>query len=136
MVIIVRAIMENCRYFVGHITFEIANTMCHSSIFSCVVSMISNFSIIYIFKELFDEIFSANIFCIFMWFYLFIYFLLTVTFFPFQNQLYFLRALLKIYKTLSYNLFHDLKYFVVYVIKSANYWHWISTTSTLPNLCC
>ena len=36
--------------------------------------------------------------------------LLTITFFSFQNQLYLLRALLKILKTFKYNLFYDIKY--------------------------
>ena len=35
---------------------------------------------------------------------------LTVAFFSFQNQLYFLRVLLSIHRAFSYNIFHDIDY--------------------------
>ena len=59
-----------------------------ASVFPCIMTMISDFSIIYIFSVFLDS-FTKNVtfFCIFLWFYLF--FLLAVTFFSFQNQLYF-----------------------------------------------
>ena len=61
MVIIFRVVMDNYRYFVGHIKFWIANTVCQSSIPFCIMAVVSYFSIIYIFKEFFYEIFFINI---------------------------------------------------------------------------
>ena len=71
--------------------------------------MISNFLIVFISKEFSKEFYSVNITFLHLRVVL-ILFLLTVTFFSFQNQLYFLRVLLKILKTFSCNLFCDIKY--------------------------
>ena len=84
--------------------------MCRASIFSCIGTMISNFSIIYTFREFFlrfifhkcNNILHPDVTLVLL--------LLTVTFFLFQNKLYFLRALLKIHKTFLYSLFHHIKY--------------------------
>ena len=49
--------MKNCRDFIRHFKFQIANAVCSTS----VVALISNFSIVCIIKEIFYEIFSANL---------------------------------------------------------------------------
>ena len=49
--------MKNCRNFIRHVKFQITNAVCWTS----VVAMISNFSIVCIIKEIFYEIFSANL---------------------------------------------------------------------------
>ena len=56
IVIVFWSIMKNCRDFIRHVKFQIANAVCWTS----VVAMISNFSIVCIIKEIFYEIFSAN----------------------------------------------------------------------------
>ena len=94
MIIIIWTRMKNCRNFIGHVKFYI---MCRTSIFTCILTIISNFSIIYIFREIFLRILFCKYFSIL--------FLLTVTFFSFQNQLYFLHVLLKIHRTFSCSLF-------------------------------
>ena len=77
--------------------------------FPRVMTLISDFLIIYIFRIFLDS-FSTDVLHYFASWCDFTSFLLTVTFFSFQNQLYFLRVLLKKHKTFSYNLFHIIKY--------------------------
>ena len=75
--------MKNCRDFIRHVKFQIANAVCWTS----VVAMISNFSIVCIIKEIFYEIFSANskYSCFFVCFLTFC--LLLVTFFSLLNPI-------------------------------------------------
>ena len=74
--------MKNCRDFIRHIKFEITNTVCRTSLFTCVMTMITDFSIIFIFKNLILQIQHSFTFsCDFL-------FLLTASFFSFQNQLF------------------------------------------------
>ena len=80
-----------------------------ASIFPCVMTIIFIFSMIYIFSKLFGNIFREyNI--LFHLHVILLLHLLTVSFFPFQKQLYFWRVFLKKHKTFSYDLFHDIKY--------------------------
>ena len=81
--------------------------MCCTTIFACIMAMISNFPIIYVFRELFQDSFPSNIThfaCDFSSFFV------KGNIFSFHNQLYFLRVLLKIHKAFSYNLFRDIRY--------------------------
>ena len=81
--------------------------------FTCLVEMISNFPIIYTFRKLFKDPSTTNItyFCILLHLdVILVLLLLSVTFCSFLHQLYFSCVLLKIHKTFSYSLFHDLKY--------------------------
>ena len=71
--------------------------------------MISNFPIIYISKESLYEIFSTNCNRLLRLSVILTLCLLTVTFCSFQNQLLFLRVLLKIHNIFSYNLFQRYK---------------------------
>ena len=71
--------------------------MCCASMFLCIMTMISEFSIIYIFS-----IFKCNVLLHLDM--ILILFLLTGTFFSFQNQLYFPHIHLKKYKTFSNNI--------------------------------
>ena len=83
--------------------------MCGVSRFTCIMTMVSEFSLIFIFSKLFTIFFSKYNLILRLDIILF-FILLVVTFFSFQNQLYFLRVLLKQHKTFSYNLSHDIKY--------------------------
>ena len=58
MIILFPVAMENFRYLFGPMKY------------SCIMAVVPNFSMIYIFKEFFYEVFPVNItyFCIFMWF--------------------------------------------------------------------
>ena len=87
--------MKNCRDFIRHVKFQIANAVCWTS----VVAMISNFSIVCTIKEIFYEIFSANskYSCFFVC--LLTLCLLLVTFFSLLNPIILLHVLLKAYKT-------------------------------------
>ena len=109
--------------------------MCCTSIFTCMMTMISRFSIIYTFRELFKIFFHKYKTRLHLDVILILVFL-TVTFCSFQNQLYFLRVLWKKYKTFSYNLptISSMSFF--YVVKSPNFWHWIFTRNMLSNFCC
>ena len=89
MINIVWIVMKNYRNFIGHIKFQIANTMCCVSLFTCIIAVMCNFSIIYTFRELFVK---GNIF------------------FPFQINYIFLRVLLNLHKKFSYIIFCDIKY--------------------------
>ena len=64
-----------------------------------------------------------------------IIFLLTVAFFSFQNQLFFLQVLLKNHKTFSYNIFHDIKYAYFLYDEIPNNWHWTFTKNMLTCFC-
>ena len=81
-----------------------------ASKFVCIMAMISNFSIIFIFFKLFMIFFcKCNILLHFD--VILVLFLLTIAFFfSFQSQLYCSRVLLKIHKTFSDNLLHDINY--------------------------
>ena len=88
--------------------------MCCASIFTCIMTMISDVSIIFIFSKPFLGFKLFFLFCnyniLLRLDVILVLLLLTVTFFYFQNQLYFLRVLLEKYKTFSYSFFHDIKY--------------------------
>ena len=75
------------------------------------MKMISSFPIIHTFREFFLRTFSHKYNIFLDLDVVLIICLLVVIFFSFQNQLYFLRVLLKNYKTFAYNLFNDIKYF-------------------------
>ena len=62
---LVWTILKKYRNFIGQIT---TNTMCCTSLFICIMAIISNFSIIFIFSELLSVSFSAKVinFCIFV----------------------------------------------------------------------
>ena len=102
--------MTDYRAFIRHFKFYITNTMCCASIFTCVMKMISVFLIILIVSKLFLGFFFCKYSMLLRLDVILILLLLTVTFVSLQNQLYFLRVLLKKYKAFSYNLFHDIKY--------------------------
>ena len=83
-----------------------------TSIFTCIITVISHCPIIYDFRELFWDFYFTNItyfgsLCLDV---ILILSFLMVTFFSLQNQLYFMRVPLKKYKTFSYNIFHDINY--------------------------
>ena len=50
MIIIVWSIMKNYKNFLRHTIFQITYAMCSTSIFSCIMTMISNFTIFFIFQ--------------------------------------------------------------------------------------
>ena len=63
--------------------------------------------------------------------------LFTVIIFPFQTQLYFLGVSIKKYNKRFHTIFSTMWImFVFFVIKSPNYWYWISTRNMLSNFCC
>ena len=82
--------------------------MCCTSIFTCIMAMVFNFSITYLWK-----VFLWNVFRKYdiLWYLRVIstLYLLTVIYF-FQNQLFFLSVLWKIYKIFSWYLFEGIKY--------------------------
>ena len=85
--------------------------MCCPSMFTCTMAMISSFLIISAFRGIFFLRFFFHKYNILLPLdVISILLLLTVTFFSFQNHLYFLCVLLKKYKSFSCNLFHDIKY--------------------------
>ena len=73
--------MKNCRDFIRHVKFQIANAVCWTS----VVAMISNFSIVCIINDIFYEIFSANLTCSSFFVCFLTLCLLLVTFFSLLN---------------------------------------------------
>ena len=73
--------MKNCRNFIKHVKFQIANAVCWTS----VVGMISNFSIVCIINDIFYEIFSANLTCSSFFVCFLTLCLLLVTFFSLLN---------------------------------------------------
>ena len=81
-----------------------------ASKYVCIMAMISNFSIIFIFFKLFMIFFcKCNILLHFD--VILVLFLLTIAFFfSFQSQSYCSRVLLKIHKTFSDNLLRDINY--------------------------
>ena len=79
------------------------------SIFPSVMAMLSNFPIIYTFREFFLRFFFHKYNILLRLDVILILLLLTVAFFLFKINYIFLRVLLKKYKTFSYNLFHDIK---------------------------
>ena len=84
--------------------------MCCDSIFTCIMTMIFDFSIVFIFTKLFLGFVFLKYTILLRFDLDLILLLLTVTFFSFQNHLYFLRVALKKYKTFSYNLFNNIKH--------------------------
>ena len=112
--------------------------MCCDSIFTCIMTMISDFSLIFIFSKLFLGFFSRKYDILLRLDVVLILLLLTVTFFLFKiihvfififififflhlyfylylynhlhSFIYILCVPLKKYKTFSYNLFNDIKY--------------------------
>ena len=84
--------------------------MCCDSIFTCIMTMIFDFSIIFIFTKLVLGFVFLKYNILLRFDLVLILLLLTVTFFSFQNHLYFLRVALKKYKTFSYNLFNNIKH--------------------------
>ena len=82
--------------------------MCCTSIFTSIMAMVHNFSITLSFPN-FLWIFFCKCNVLLGLDVILALFLLTTTFF-FQNQLYFLRVFLKIYKIFSYNFFCDTNY--------------------------
>ena len=76
--------------------------------FTIIVAMISNFLIIYTFRELFNYFFQKHNILLHLDV-ISICLLIIVTFFSFQNQLYFLGVSLKFHKTFTYSPFHDVK---------------------------
>ena len=53
--------LQTFRYFSGHIKSQTTNTLCRASIFTCIMAMISNVLIIYIFRELFQDSLPTNV---------------------------------------------------------------------------
>ena len=104
-------------------------------IFTCIMTMISNFSIIYNSQKFFEESYSTNKHT-FVFLCDSISFLRNGNIFFFLNSVYFLRALLKNHRTFSHNLFHDINMFVFHMIKSPNCWYWISARNVLAYFCC
>ena len=83
--------------------------MCSTSIFTCIMAMICNFSIFFI-KQTFLTFFFHKYNTFLHLDVHVILFFANDNIFSFQNWLYLLRDLLKKYKTFSYNLFHNIKY--------------------------
>ena len=102
--------MKNYTDFIGHIKFWITNAMCCTSIFFCIMTMISNFPIIYTIGEPFLRFFFHNCNILLNLDVILVLLLLVVIFFSFRGQFYFLHVLLKIRKTFSYSIFHEIKY--------------------------
>ena len=101
--------MKNYRNFISHFKFQITNALRCAFVFLCRLTMISDFWIIYVFSIFLGILFHKyNI--LFHLCAILILFLLTVIFFSFQNQLYFVHVILKNHKTFSYNLFRNIKY--------------------------
>ena len=84
--------------------------MCCASIFTCKMTMVPNFLIIFIISKLFLSFFFCKYNILLRLDVILVLLLLTVAFFSFQNRLYFSRTLLKIRKTFSHNLFLNIKY--------------------------
>ena len=57
MIIIIWTVTKSYRNVIGHIEFQITNTLCCAPIFSCIMTKISTFSIIYAFRDFFNVIF-------------------------------------------------------------------------------
>ena len=81
--------MKNYRNFIGHTEFYITNTICCTLIVTCIMTLISHFSIIYNLRFLFHKCNNISHLDVIL-----VVSLLTVTFFSFQNQLYSLHNLL------------------------------------------
>ena len=62
--------------------------------------------------------------------------MLTVTVFPFQNRLHFLRVVLKDYKSLSDIHFRDIKCVCFLYDQWPCCWHWMTPTNVLSYFCC
>ena len=107
--------------------------MRRASAFIYIMKMISNFPIIYISETIFYEIAYSILLHLRV---ILTLCLLTVTFFSFQNQLFFLCVLLKIHKTFSCYFFLDTKYACFYMVKLPDCWHWISSRNIFSNFCC
>ena len=127
--------MKNYRDLIRHVKFEITNTRCCASIFTCATTMISDFSIIFILANFFRIFFSKCNILLHLDMVL-ILLLLTVTFFSFQNQLHFLRVFLKKYKTFSYNLLHNIKYVCFLCDQIPKLLTLNSTRNRLTYFCC
>ena len=96
----------NLRSTIFYMTYAMHNT----SIFSCIMAVISNFTNFYNFELFIFNFFFLHFFFLFVCF-LFLHFhmifatlLLINPFFSFYNQLISLRAFLRIHKAFSYNL--------------------------------
>ena len=113
MVILIRPPMKNCRDFIRHIKFEITNTVCRTSLFTCVMTMITDFSIIFIFKNLILQIQHSFTFSCDSNSFLvngIIFFFSKSIIYWWKSINWFLDVLLKFHKTFTYSLFHDIKY--------------------------
>ena len=96
--------------------------MCCVSIFTCIMTMISNFLVVYIFRELFQDFFFHKYNIILHLDLILILLLLMVTFFVF-----------KIIHTI---IFKIKSMFVFSMIKCPNFWHWIPTRKMSAYFCC
>ena len=84
--------------------------MCCFSVFTSIMAIIWDFPIIYIFRELFLRFFFHKFYIHSHLDVILVLLLLMATIFSSDNQLHFLRVLLKINKTFSYNPFRNIKY--------------------------
>ena len=88
MIIIIWTVMKSYKNFSRHFGFKITNTMGCASLFACVMTMMSDFSITYIFSIFFGFLFHKYSILLNLHVIL-ILFLLTITFSSFQNQWFF-----------------------------------------------
>ena len=101
--------MKNYRNFISQIKFEITNALHCAFVFLCRLTMISDFLIIYVFSIFLGFLFHKYNILLHLCAVL-ILFLLTVIFFSFQNQLYFLHVITCKFFCMLYNLFRNIKY--------------------------
>ena len=92
-------IVKNYRNFMRHIKFWITNAMCCDSAFASVMAVVSSFLMIFICWKLLYVSFSLKCNILSHLGVILAIFLLMEIFFSLQNQLCFLRVLLKIHKT-------------------------------------
>ena len=125
MAIVFWPIIKNYRDFIRHVKFQITNAVCWTSLFTCIMAMISNFLIIYNPREFFYEIFSANI----AYFSIFAFNSLFVS----DNIFFFLNPIILVacFFKGSQNFFHT-----IYMVKSPNCWHWISARNMFTYFYC
>ena len=102
-----------------NVEFQIKNAMCCFHIFSCIIAMISNLSILYIVRGFFKESYSTNV--------AFIYFFMGFYFFWCQGKyFFFLKSIMlfvhsfKDLQNSSYSLSTIKRMFIFYVVKSPN----------------
>ena len=109
MVIIVLTVKKNYKDSIGHIKFEITDTLCSVFRFTCIMEIICNFPS-FLFYWPFGRFFFRKCNNFLHLGVVLTLLLLSVTYFSFQSQLNFSCVLLKIYKLFSYFVAHDINY--------------------------